>query len=87
MQINEEKISSKNNYLLSFTIFKPETDQKKNITVLIAPAMAVLQKYYWKFAEYVCEKGYNVITFDYLGIGKSKFDFKDKSVTYEDWGR
>ena len=49
--------------------------------------MAVLQKYYKKFAEYLCEKGFNVITFDYLGIGESKFDLKDKTITYKDWGQ
>jgi len=85
MKLTQQTISSKNSYKLSFTVFEPEKTDSKNITVLIAPAMAVLQKYYHKFAEYLCELGYHVVTFDYLGIGSSLFDFKDYSVTYQDW--
>lgn len=78
-------IPSKNNYDLSFTVFEPDDQELKNITILISPAMAVLQRYYKSFAEYLCNKGYNVLTFDHIGTGESKFDVKDSSIQYKDW--
>lgn len=77
----------KNNYKLSFTLFKPERESAKSITILISPAMAVLQRYYRSFSEFLCTKGYYVITFDHIGTGDSKFDPKDNGVSYDDWGR
>lgn len=85
MNITTHTIPSKNNYNLAFTLFKAEELQQKNITVLISPAMAVLQRYYKSFSEYLCNKGYNVLTFDHIGTGESPFDLKDKTVRYEDW--
>ena len=80
-------IKSKNGYNLLFTLFKHDSNTPKNATILIAPAMAVLQRYYRSFAEYLSLKGYNVITFDYLGIGESKIDIYDNTITYEDWAK
>ena len=85
MDVSISTLKSKNNFDLSFTLFKNDPTSSKNITILIAPAMAVLQRYYRSFAEYLCLKGYNVITFDYLGIGESKININDKSINYEDW--
>lgn len=80
-------LSSKNSYSVSFTLYKSEQALSKNITILIASAMAVPQRYYRYFSEYLCDKGYNVITFDYLGVGESLIHPKDRSVLYEDWGK
>ena len=87
MNITTDILIIKNNYKLSFTLYKPEDKLVKNITVLISPAMAVLQRYYKPFSEYLCNKGYYVITFDQIGTGESKFDPKDKDINYDDWGR
>ena len=62
----KHSLISKNNYRLSFTLFKPDEGNSNGITALIASAMAVPQHYYKSFAEYLIFKGYNVITFDYL---------------------
>jgi predicted alpha/beta hydrolase len=41
--------------------------------VLIAPATAVPQGYYAKFARYLAAtQGFRVVTLDYRGIGRSK---------------
>jgi len=39
--------------------------------VLILPATGVPQSYYAKFAAYLAERGFSVLTFDYRGIGRS----------------
>lgn len=87
MDISFHSITIKDNYNLSFTLFKPEREFTKNITILISPAMAVVQGYYKSFSEFLCIKGYNVITFDHIGTGNSQFNIKDKTISYEDWGK
>ncbi len=55
--------------------------------VLIAPAVAVKQRFYDKYARFLCERGFGVVTFDYRGIGDSRprrlagFDAR-----MQDWG-
>ncbi len=57
-------------YALAATLFEPE--QPARAVVLIAPATAVPQGYYAKFARYLATQGFRVVTFDYRGIGRSK---------------
>ena len=38
---------------------------------LIMPATGVPQSYYAKYAAYLADRGFRVLTFDYRGIGRS----------------
>ena len=49
--------------------FDPE--QAPRAAVLIAPAMAIYQKFYAEFARWLAGQGYAVRTFDYRGTGES----------------
>lgn len=40
--------------------------------ILICPAMGVTAKFYNSLAVYLCEQGFDVLTFDYQGMGLSK---------------
>ncbi len=40
--------------------------------VLIVPAMGVEQRFYTAFATWLAERGYLTVTFDYVGMGKSR---------------
>jgi len=40
--------------------------------IIINSATAVDKEYYQAFAEYLCEQGYTIITYDYRGIGESQ---------------
>lgn len=55
---------------LAATLFEPERFARA--VVLIAPATAVPQGYYAKFARYLATQEFRVVTFDYRGIGRSK---------------
>jgi predicted alpha/beta hydrolase len=57
-------------YPLAATIFEP--GHPFRAVVLIAAATAVPRGYYAKFARYLAEQGFKVVTFDYRGIGGSK---------------
>ncbi|WP_338848817.1 alpha/beta fold hydrolase [Massilia sp. W12] len=39
--------------------------------LVIAPAMAVSQRFYRDFAQYMAQQGFAVTTFDYLGMGEA----------------
>jgi predicted alpha/beta hydrolase len=55
--------------------------------LLIASAMGVKRRYYDAFARYVAERGRNVVTLDYRGIGDSRpRSLRGFDATMHDWG-
>jgi predicted alpha/beta hydrolase len=56
--------------------------------VLIAPAMGVKQRFYANFASWLAERGFLVVTFDYLGMGQSRqVPLRQLKVDLLDWAR
>lgn len=56
--------------------------------IVIAGAIGVPQHFYRKFAEYTRGRGYDVFTFDYRGIGRSKpKSLRGFEMDFRDWGR
>jgi predicted alpha/beta hydrolase len=54
--------------------------------VLIMPATGVPQSYYAKYAAYLAERGFTVLTFDYRGIGRSRNgDVRASKARMRDW--
>jgi predicted alpha/beta hydrolase len=54
--------------------------------VLVLPATGVPQSYYARFAAYLAERGFMVLTFDYRGIGRSRVgDLRNSSARMQDW--
>ena len=54
--------------------------------VLVMPATGVPQFYYAKFAAYLAERGFQVLTFDYRGIGRSRNgDLRKMNARMRDW--
>jgi predicted alpha/beta hydrolase len=58
-------------YSLAATLRRPAAGPEKGF-VLVAAATAVPRQYYGRFAAYLAERGFSVMTFDYRGIGGSK---------------
>ncbi|WP_371226688.1 alpha/beta fold hydrolase [Pseudomonas sp. QE6] len=55
--------------------------------VLIVPAMGVEQRFYTAFANWLAERGYLTVTFDYVGMGKSRAGhLRDLDVDVLAWG-
>ena len=91
MSHTSEILTSLKGYTLDVNYFTPESAESPRGVVLIAPAMGVPQRYYRKFATWLAQQGFAVVTFDYSGIGESlKADHvpinKIKSDFF-DWGR
>lgn len=62
-------ITTQDNQVLQGYAFSPTTPSKGSI--VIAPAMGITQAFYRPLASWLAEQGYNVITFDYRGVGES----------------
>jgi predicted alpha/beta hydrolase len=72
-------------YSLKGTLYTPEHDIKANI--VLSSATGVPQEFYRRFAEYMTQFGYQVLTFDYRGVGQSApASLKGFKMSYLDWG-
>ena len=70
---------------ITASLFTPAINIKAG--VIINSATAVPRGYYRAFSEYLCERGFLVITYDYRGIGDSqKLPWRDASQTMQAWG-
>lgn len=87
--VTDCEIPALDGYPLAATLFAPEdADGCADCVVIINSAMAVKRGYYAKYAHYLAEHGFTVVTYDYRGIGdscpKSLRGFK---ATLNEWGR
>ncbi|WP_297835090.1 alpha/beta fold hydrolase [Thermomonas sp.] len=56
--------------------------------VVVAGATAVPQEFYRRFAQFAAARGFDVLTFDYRGIGRSRHGtLKGFRMDLLDWGR
>lgn len=70
---------------LSATLYDGSTNDK---ILIIASATGVKQEFYKSFATFISSQGITVITFDYLGIGRSlNQPIKELKNNASDWGR
>lgn len=69
---------------LSATLFEPDGPVVANVVLL--GAWAVRQRYYRRFAAWLCERGFRIVTFDVRGIGDSlQGRVQDEPVTTSEW--
>ena len=74
------------NYEIHGSVFTPSIHVKGRI--IVAGATGVPQGFYRRFATFAKAQGYEVITFDYRGIGSSKpKTLKGFEMNLLDWGR
>jgi len=56
-------------------------------TVIINPATGVAARYYRYYARFLAEQSFNVVTYDYRGIGRSRPDkLRGCGYCWRDWG-
>ena len=85
--INTEKVQFQalDGYLLSGIKYHPTGSPQAKI--IIASATGVPQPFYRRFAEYMAQHGFQVLSFDYRGIGDSAPpSLKNFEMSYLDWG-
>lgn len=81
-------ITCKDGYSLSARFYTASAMQKKNCPVLICPATGITQNFYQAFAEWLTTQGYDVLIFDFRGIGRSLHGPVSQSeASIVDWGQ
>ncbi|WP_407291752.1 alpha/beta hydrolase family protein [Stutzerimonas zhaodongensis] len=56
-------------------------------SVIVSSATGVLARYYARYASFLCERGYAVLTYDYRGIGGSRpACLRKATIRWCDWG-
>lgn len=81
----ELTITAADGVTLAATLFAADPPRA---VVVIASATGVRRTYYQRFASYLCEHGFTVISFDYRGIGGSRPDsLRGFQATVKDWGQ
>lgn len=64
----------------------PQADPSRPV-VIINPATSVRCRYYVRFADYLFANGFDVMTYDYRGIGESRpASLKGLKASWSDWG-
>lgn len=85
--VTETELSfpARDGYALAATLREPAQRDAKAF-VLIGSATAVPRQFYGKFANYLAEAGFAVLTFDYRGVGGSKpKSLRGFSARMRDW--
>jgi len=82
----EWTIWTSDGYPLSVTGYT-HADSSLDAVLLINSALGVRQEYYRPFAQFMADKGYMAITYDYRGIGRSlSGHIKDAAISMLLWG-
>ncbi|NRD42939.1 alpha/beta hydrolase family protein [Corallococcus exiguus] len=79
-------IAAKDGYLLGATRFAAKSPQRGRIVV--AGATGVPQEFYTRFALHAAAAGFEALTFDYRGVGRSKAEsLAGFNASFVDWAR
>lgn len=81
----EISITASDGCALAATLYEPDASNDR--FVLINSAMAVKRAYHHKFAAYLSDRGFTVLTYDYRGIGGSRpQQLRGFNACLRDWG-
>ncbi|GAC1373362.1 MAG: alpha/beta fold hydrolase [Pseudarthrobacter sp.] len=81
-------IRCEDGYVLKGHLWEPGKEpEAAGAVVVIAGATGVKAAYYHRYAVFLAENGFTVITFDYRGIGQSRDStLKNLQASWYDWG-
>jgi predicted alpha/beta hydrolase len=72
-------------YSLSAQLWEPAGTARGS--VIVSSATGVLARYYARYAAFLCEHGFCVLTYDYRGIGGSRpATLRGANIRWRDWG-
>ena len=81
------KEPAEDGFVLGGFIWRHAIPDAKRPVVIINAATSVRCRHYSRFADYLCAHGFDVMTFDYRGIGESRPDsLKGLKASWSDWG-
>lgn len=75
-------------YPLTGWFYPSKIPNQTKIPILLAPATGITTTFYHSFSEWLSEQGFNVLSFDFRGIGKSLHGpVKDSTANIIQWGQ
>ncbi|AHL76456.1 alpha/beta hydrolase [Stutzerimonas stutzeri] len=78
-------LQCRDGYQLAAQLWQPPGEARGS--VIISSATGVLARYYARYAGFLCEQGYAVLTYDYRGIGGSRpASLRRSRIRWRDWG-
>ena len=84
----EIKISCEDQYTLSGRFYPSSSEKKKPFPILISPATGITKNFYHSFAQWLSDQSYDVLVFDFRGIGDSLTGkLKDSKASIVQWGQ
>ena len=87
-QFEAFNICCKDGYILSARFYSHSSNSPKSLPILICPATGITKQFYNSFATWLSEQGYNVLVFDFRGIGDSLHGPLSKSeASIVQWGQ
>lgn len=68
-------------------LYRADASARRGRSVVMAPATAVAQTYYTKFCGYLAGQGFDVLSFDFRGVGQSlRAPIRDYAgIGFSDW--
>jgi predicted alpha/beta hydrolase len=84
---NKVQISCQDGYNLN-AHFYPATQVTSKPPVLLCPATGITKQFYHKFCCWLQDQGYDILVFDFRGIGESLYgSIKDSKASIVQWGQ
>jgi predicted alpha/beta hydrolase len=81
-------ISCTDQYRLAGRFYPTKIKNTSKLPILIAPATGITTQFYHSFAEWLAEQGFDVLSFDFRGIGKSLHgSIKNSNANIIQWGQ
>ena len=86
--VKELTINAQDGYVLGATLYEPEPyERTHNVSVQINSATGTPRGYYDRFALYLAESGFRVLTYDYRGtFGSKAGNVRTDPSSMRDWG-
>ena len=80
------QVPCRDGHVLGGHLWSP-ADGTRHGTVIVNPATGVAAKYYHRYARFLADQGFTVITYDYRGIGASRpARLRGYRVEWRHWG-
>lgn len=87
-QFEALSITCKDDYTLAARFYTADQNIRHSIPVLICPATGITKQFYHSFASWLSKQGFNVLVFDFRGIGESLHGALKKSrASIVQWGQ
>ncbi|HWP34111.1 MAG TPA: alpha/beta fold hydrolase [Thermodesulfobacteriota bacterium] len=81
------RIPARDRFALAASLYQPQAGTRPDAVVLINPATAVKRGFYDRFARFLADRGFAVVTYDYRGVGESRpTRLRGFAASMHEWG-